>query len=87
MESTEVWLHNPVCANQVGPKTAQRAIAADWVAAHKKYVGQSRQAVNLRHKRPFEVADNLKRHENPCFVGTPAHVVTMGIPRRNAPAP
>jgi hypothetical protein len=40
VESTEVWLHGLVCAKQVDPKTAQRAIAAGWVAAHKKYVGQ-----------------------------------------------
>jgi hypothetical protein len=40
VESTEAWLHSLVCADQVDPKTAQRAIAADWVAAYKKYVGQ-----------------------------------------------
>ncbi len=47
----------------------------------------SRQAGDLGHKHPFEVADDLKRHENPRFVGTPAQVAGTAIPSTNAPAP
>ena len=39
-DKLENKLHDDVCAGQVDLKTAQRAIAGDWVAAYKKYVGQ-----------------------------------------------
>jgi hypothetical protein len=46
----------------------------------------SSQASDLGRKRPFEVADDLKRHEIPCFVGTPAHAAGTAIPSTSAPA-
>jgi len=39
-DKLENKLHSLVCANQVDLKTAQRAIAGDWIAAYKKYVGE-----------------------------------------------
>jgi hypothetical protein len=39
-DKLENKLHQDVCANQVDLKTAQHAIATDWIAAYKKYVGQ-----------------------------------------------
>jgi hypothetical protein len=54
---------------------------------HKSEAQELSQIVDNDRKHPLKVADNLKRRENPGFVGTPARVVTMGIPRRNAPVP
>jgi hypothetical protein len=39
-DKLENTLHDLVCANKVDLKTAQRDISTDWIAAHKKYVGQ-----------------------------------------------
>jgi hypothetical protein len=39
-DKLENKLHQDVCAGQVDLKTAQHAIATDWIAAYKKYVGQ-----------------------------------------------
>ncbi|HWP43581.1 MAG TPA: hypothetical protein VNO14_10125 [Blastocatellia bacterium] len=36
-------LYRMVCSGALDLKTAQREIAADWVAAYKKYVGESGQ--------------------------------------------
>lgn len=35
----ENWLHKMVCAGKMSLEDAQRAIATDWVAAHRTYVG------------------------------------------------
>ena len=40
-DTLENTLHDLVCSDQVPLDTARRAIATDWVAAYRKYVGQS----------------------------------------------
>jgi hypothetical protein len=64
---------------------AQQASATSLI--YLSPLDNSRQAGNPSRKRPFEVADDLKRHENPRFVGTPAHADGTAIPSTNAPAP
>jgi len=36
----ENYLHVEVCAGHIAAQDAQKAIAADWVAAYRKYLGE-----------------------------------------------
>ena len=36
----ESYLHVEVCAGRLSVLDAQKAIAADWVAAYRKYLGE-----------------------------------------------
>jgi hypothetical protein len=36
----ENFLHNEICARHIAIPDAQRAIAADWIAAYRKYLGE-----------------------------------------------
>jgi hypothetical protein len=40
-DTLENTLNNMVCSGQLSLATARQAIATDWVAAYRKYVGQT----------------------------------------------
>ena len=40
-DTLENTLHGMICSGQITLDTAQRAIATDWVAAYRQYIGQS----------------------------------------------
>jgi hypothetical protein len=44
-DALEVRLHKLVCSGQVDLETAQHAIAADWIEAHRKYIDAGPPAV------------------------------------------
>ena len=47
----ENHLHAMVCSGEIDLPAAQKAIASDWVAAYKLYVGESPGQKRVRHRR------------------------------------
>lgn len=46
----ESRLHKLVCSGAVDLETAQKAIAADWIAAYRKYEAEGNPAGRRRHR-------------------------------------
>jgi hypothetical protein len=44
-------LHAMVCAGEIDLPAAQKAIARDWIAAYKQYVGETPNQRTIRHRR------------------------------------
>jgi len=51
-DTLENTLHKMVCSNQITLDEARQALAADWVAAYQKYVGQSLLAITPEPTEP-----------------------------------
>jgi hypothetical protein len=44
-------LHTMVCSGQIDLPAAQKAIATDWIAAYKQYIGETPNQKSARHRR------------------------------------
>jgi len=57
-DALEERLHQLVCDGQLDLPTAQQAIARDWIAAYKKYLGPGRNVAQAR-PRPYKHTSEL----------------------------
>jgi hypothetical protein len=53
-DALEERLHQLVCDGELDLPTAQRAIAADWITAYKKYLGTDRYVSQMRRPALLE---------------------------------